>query len=274
LQLLTPLSYPCRKDFTPLGGVFFRYLRANNYTAVSDIIIAIDGYSACGKSTLARDLASHLGYTYIDTGAMYRAVTLYFLDHQVDHSDAQAVMKALDSIRIRFQPASDGAMATFLNGQNVEDEIRSMRVSGSVSEVAALSAVRRAMVREQQEMGMQKRVVLDGRDIGTVVFPQAELKIFLTADFEERLRRRFEELRRGGSQQALSSEEVADNLRKRDHIDSTRADSPLRQAQDAKRLDNTTLDRESQLELVLKWVRELTGYPAEQQNQIQKNANS
>jgi len=257
-----------------VGGVFFRYLRANNFKVVSDIIIAIDGYSACGKSTLARDLARHLGYTYIDTGAMYRAVTMYFLDNQIDLTDTRAVSKALESIRIRFQPAPDGTMATFLNGQNVEAEIRTMRVSGSVSEVAALSAVRRAMVREQQEMGVQKRVVLEGRDIGTVVFPQAELKIFLTADFQERLRRRFEELHRSGSQQALSSEEVAENLRKRDHIDSTRADSPLRQADDAKRLDNTTLDREDQLMLVLEWVRELTGCPAGQETQSQNNANN
>jgi len=189
------------------------------------IIIAVDGFSACGKSTLAKALAKELDYTYIDTGAMYRAVTLYFLDNQVDWDDTQAVATALAKISIRFQEA-DGypGRATFLNDQLVEQEIRGMRVSQSVSPVAAVSAVRRFLVDQQQEMGQLGSCVLDGRDIGTVVFPDAKLKIFLTADPQERARRRLSELVEKG--QSVSMSEIVDNLRQRDEIDSTRADSP------------------------------------------------
>lgn len=213
------------------------------------IIIAVDGFSACGKSTLAKALAEELDYTYIDTGAMYRAVTLYFLDNQVDWDDAQAVATALAKISIRFQEA-DGypGRATLLNDQLVEQEIRGMRVSQSVSPVAAVSAVRRFLVDQQQEMGQLGSCVLDGRDIGTVVFPDAELKIFLTADPQERARRRLSELVEKG--QSVSMSEIVDNLRQRDEIDSTRADSPLRQAADAVVIDNTVLTPEEQLAMV------------------------
>ena len=213
------------------------------------IIIAVDGFSACGKSTLAKALAKELDYTYIDTGAMYRAVTLYFLDNQVDWDDSQAVATALAKISIRFQEA-DGYLgrATFLNDQLVEQEIRGMRVSQSVSPVAAVSAVRRFLVEQQQEMGQLGSCVLDGRDIGTVVFPDAELKIFLTADPQERARRRLTELVEKG--QSVSMSEIVDNLRQRDEIDSTRADSPLRQAADAVVIDNTVLTPAEQLAMV------------------------
>ncbi len=213
------------------------------------IIIAVDGFSACGKSTLAKALAKELDYTYIDTGAMYRAVTLYFLDNQVDWDDTQAVATALAKISIRFQEA-DGypGRATFLNDQLVEQEIRGMRVSQSVSPVAAVSAVRRFLVDQQQEMGQLGSCVLDGRDIGTVVFPDAKLKIFLTADPQERARRRLSELVAKG--QSVSMSEIVDNLRQRDEIDSTRADSPLRQAADAVVIDNTVLTPAEQLAMV------------------------
>ena len=226
---------------------------------MSGIIIAIDGFSACGKSTLARDLARRLGYAYIDTGAMYRAVTLYFLDRGIDPDNSEGVKEALENLTIRFVVDQNGNGATYLNGKNVEQAIRSMAVSEKVSEVAALSAVRKAMVRQQQEMGGEKCVVLDGRDIGTVVFPNAELKIFLTADFNERLRRRYEELQGGNTGAVPQKGEVEQNLRKRDHIDSTRADSPLRQAEDARLLDNTTLNRQEQLDLALCWAKEIIG---------------
>ncbi len=215
------------------------------------IVIAIDGHSSCGKSTLARDLAAALSYAYIDTGAMYRAVTLYFLDHGVDLADASAVARALDEIEIGFQPADQGNK-TLLNGKVVEEDIRQMRVSEQVSQVAAISAVRRAMVAKQQAMGRQRGVVLDGRDIGTVVFPDAELKIFLTASEDERVRRRLTEMQAKGI--GISEEEVRQNLRHRDHIDSTRDDSPLMQAADARVLDNTELTREGQLAVALEWA--------------------
>lgn len=213
------------------------------------IIIAIDGFSACGKSTLAKSLAQELDYTYIDTGAMYRAVTLYFLDQQVDWNDPQAVAAALTSIQIDFR-AVDGrpGRATFLNDQLVEDDIRGMRVSESVSPVATISAVRQFLVEQQQAMGKQGRCVLDGRDIGTVVFPGAELKLFVIADAQERARRRLSELIAKGLTVSLS--EVVENLSERDRIDSTREDSPLRQAPDAVVIDNTVITQEEQLAMV------------------------
>ncbi|MBK7408235.1 MAG: (d)CMP kinase [Saprospirales bacterium] len=220
------------------------------------IIIAIDGHSSCGKSTLARDLARELGYAYIDTGAMYRAVTLFFLEHQVDWNNPEAVREALNEIRIEFRVTEAGNQ-TVLNGEIVESTIRDMRVSDQVSQVSTVSAVRRAMVSQQQAMGHKRGVVLDGRDIGTVVFPDAELKIFLTASPEERVRRRFTELQAKGI--AASEKQVRENLLERDRIDSTREDSPLKQAADARILDNTHLDRWQQLALALKWVREVQG---------------
>lgn len=209
------------------------------------IIIAIDGYSSCGKSTLAKGLASRLGYTYIDSGAMYRAVTLFFLRHDIGLEDEEEARRALENISIRF----DAENRAVLNGEVVEDEIRRMEVSAYVSQVSAVPAVRRAMVRQQQAMGKDKGIVMDGRDIGTVVFPRAELKIFLTADPEKRAQRRFDELKSKGMESSM--EEVRQNLRHRDHIDSTREDSPLRKAADAVEIDNTDMSRAEQLEYAL-----------------------
>jgi cytidylate kinase len=217
------------------------------------INIAIDGYSSCGKSTLAKAMAEKLDYIYVDSGAMYRAVTLYFLDHNISLDDKSAIQAALDDISIRFERKTSG-LNTILNGKNVEEEIRQMRVSQMVSPVAAISSVRRAMVRQQQEMGVEKGVVMDGRDIGTVVFPDAELKIFLTADIAERTRRRHAELQAKGVE--VSMEDVARNLAERDHIDSTREDSPLEQAEDALVINNTHLTQDQQLQIALDMARE------------------
>ena len=220
------------------------YLCGRNLPNVKKIIIAVDGFSSCGKSTLAKDLASKLGYAYIDSGAMYRAVTLYFLENGIDPDDPEAVDDALKRIEIRFL-RMNGENHTFLNGRDVESDIRQMRVSAQVSKVSTVSAVRRAMVRQQQAMGAEKGIVMDGRDIGTVVFPQAELKLFMTADPDERTRRRYAELQARGVN--ISPEEVKANLLHRDQIDSTRADSPLRQADGAIVIDSTHLTREEQL---------------------------
>ena len=212
------------------------------------IIIAIDGHSSCGKSTLAKSLGDALHYNYISTGDMYRAVTLYLIENQIDVHDLSAVEQALPAIEIHFENKGNGTHI-FLNGKDVQGEIRKMYVSELVSPVATISAVRRKMVQLQHAMGAQKGIVMDGRDIGTVVFPHAELKIFLTADVEERTRRRFEELKSKG--QTANWEEVKANLTNRDHIDSTRADSPLKQADDAVLVDNTNLTMEEQLAMVL-----------------------
>ncbi|MCB0557508.1 MAG: (d)CMP kinase [Lewinellaceae bacterium] len=209
------------------------------------IIIAIDGYSSCGKSTLAKGMASRLGYIYIDSGAMYRAVALFFLRHNIRLDNAEQVRQAMDDITINFNPDN----RAILNGEDVENEIRQMEVSNHVSPVSALPVVRRALVRQQQAMGQRKGIVMDGRDIGTVVFPHAELKIFLTADPEKRVQRRFEELKAKGMDSSL--EEVRHNLSQRDHIDSSREDSPLRQAADAIVIDNTHMNRDEQLEYAL-----------------------
>ncbi len=212
------------------------------------IVIAIDGFSACGKSTLAKALAKELGYTYIDTGAMYRAVTLFFMQQQIDWNNADSVAEALTQIHISFK-RNTGTSITLLNGEIVEEAIRKMDVSNNVSPVAELSAVRRFLVKQQQAMGEEKRVVMDGRDIGTVVFPNARLKLFLTATPEERIRRRFEELKAKGYD--VSYDAVKENLTNRDRIDSTREDSPLMQASDAVVIDSTLLTEEEQLAMVL-----------------------
>jgi len=212
------------------------------------IIIAIDGHSSCGKSTLAKALGNELKYSYISTGDMYRAVTLYFIENQIDISNLDAVATALPKIKIHFENKGNGTRI-FLNGKDVQDEIRKMYVSEKVSPVATISIVRRKMVALQNAMGANKGLVMDGRDIGTVVFPDAELKIFLTADVEERSRRRFEELKTKG--QAVNFEEVKANLQNRDHIDSTRQDSPLMQAEDAVLVDNTNLNQDEQLEMMV-----------------------
>lgn len=218
-----------------------------------NIIIAIDGYSSCGKSTLARDLASALRFGYVDSGAMYRAVTLYLLDHDVALDNQEAVSAALQQIRIEFRSVSS-ENHTFLNGRDVEAHIRDMRVSSAVSPVAAIPEVRRALVQQQKALGEQGGIVMDGRDIGTVVFPHAELKIFLTATPDERVQRRRNELLAKGLE--LSEESVRNNLLERDRIDSTRADSPLRQAEDAVVIDNTRLSRKEQLDIALELAKE------------------
>ncbi|MFK7933577.1 MAG: (d)CMP kinase [Saprospiraceae bacterium] len=217
------------------------------------ITIAIDGYSSCGKSTLAKDLAAALNYGYVDSGATYRAVTLYFIENQVDINDDEAIAKALDDITIEFKSIA-GKNTTFLNGCNVEAEIRKMYVSEKVSPVATISVVRRAMVQQQQAMGAAKAIVMDGRDIGTVVFPDAELKIFLTADPIIRAQRRLDELIAKGEKVDLR--EIQLNLTERDRIDSSRADSPLRKADDAVLVDNTNLSKSEQMAMVLALVQE------------------
>ena len=222
-------------------------------TGSGKIIITIDGKSSCGKSTLAKQLARELGYVYIDSGAMYRAVTLYFLRNHIDWTSAKAVDEALKNITIEFinNPVSDQS-ETWLNGENVEYVIRDLVVAEKVSEVAAIGAVRKFAVAQQQAMGKKKGIVMDGRDIGTVVFPDAALKIFMTADNSVRVERRFRELYEKNPN--ITLEEVRDNLEMRDYIDSNREISPLRQAPDAHILDNTTLTMKQQLEIAKKWA--------------------
>lgn len=205
------------------------------------IIVAVDGFSSCGKSTMARDLARAVGYAYIDTGAMYRAVTLYAIRQGFFYGDTlneAALQQAMNNIEISFRPNPEmGVSETFLNGEPVEAEIRGMEVSNRVSRIAALGFVRRALVSKQQAMGEAKGIVMDGRDIGTVVFPQAELKIFVTASAEIRAQRRVKEMSEKG--QPVSFDEVLKNVQERDRLDMTRAESPLRKADDAIELDNT-----------------------------------
>lgn len=217
------------------------------------IIVAIDGHSSCGKSTLAKALAKSLHYAYLDSGAMYRAVTLYFLDNHINYENPEAVERALEQIEIHFERI-EGQNRTFLNGRDVERDIREMRVSEHVSPVSAISAVRRAMVAQQQAMGQRRGIVADGRDIGTVVFKDAELKIFLTADADVRTSRRHLELAAKGIDAEWA--DIHRNLLERDRIDSGRADSPLRQAEDAVVIDNTLLSEEQQLERALALARE------------------
>ena len=214
----------------------------------NSIIIAIDGFSSSGKSTMARRLASAIGYRYIDSGAMYRAVTLFALEAGFigpdGQPDAAALEAALPHIHVDFEPQPDGTQHTMLNGVDVEAEIRRLRVSNVVSPVAALPAVRHALVAMQKEMGRKRGIVMDGRDIGTVVFPDAELKIYVDASAETRARRRFKEMIDKGS--AVTFEEVLANVVHRDHIDTTRAESPLRRADDAIAIDNSNMTIEEQ----------------------------
>ena len=217
------------------------------------IIIAIDGYSSCGKSTLAKALAAQLEYVFIDTGAMYRAVALYFLRNNIDFDNEAQILKALAAIKLNFvYNATSLKSDMVLNGENVEAEIREMRVSEKVSEVAAIGAVRDFAVAQQQAMGEFKGIVMDGRDIGTVVFPKAELKIFVTADPAVRVERRFLELK--NTNPAIRKEEIEANLKHRDLMDTTRERSPLKQAEDAIVLDNTNMTREEQFNLALSWA--------------------
>lgn len=226
------------------------------------IIIAIDGFSSCGKSTLAKQIAAALHYRYIDTGAMYRATALYLLRNQIDIYHHEHVANALQNISIDFRVnVLTQSQDTYLNGENVENEIRiNPRVVSIVSDVSAISEVRRFLVKQQQSMGAQKEIVMDGRDIGTVVFPEAELKIFVTADPKIRTQRRLDELKEKGQQTTF--EEVLANLQKRDYIDSTRADSPLKKADDAIELDNSFLSKDEQFELVMEWVKQRIQKPS------------
>lgn len=232
---------------------------------MEQIIIAVDGFSSCGKSTLAKALSKAMNYAYADTGAMYRAVTLFFLENNVSIENETAIREALQRIEIHFERI-DAQNHTFLNGEDVEHKIREMRVANWVSPVAAIPAVRRAMVAQQQQMGKRKGIVMDGRDIGTVVFPSAELKIFVTADPNIRAERRRLELKNKG--QNVDFELIKQNLLERDHIDSTRADSPLRQAPDAILLDNSNLTQAEQLNLALAWAKETV---AAQEKTLEKN---
>jgi len=208
------------------------------------ITIAIDGFSSCGKSTMAKDLAKEIGYIYVDTGAMYRSVTLFALRHNLFNADGtireEELKEQMKDINISFQlNKTTGRPDTYLNGENVENDIRTMEVSSHVSPIATLSFVREALVAQQQRMGAEKGIVMDGRDIGTVVFPKAELKIFVTASAEVRAQRRYDELRAKGMDADYA--DILKNVEERDYIDSHRATSPLRKADDAIELDNSNL---------------------------------
>lgn len=220
------------------------------------ITIAIDGFSSTGKSTVAKQLAKHLGYVYVDTGAMYRAVTLYAMENGLidrGHFDVEALIAKLPEIDISFKFNDDlGFAEVYLNGENVEKQIRTLEVSGFVSQVAAISQVRHKLVEQQQKMGANKGVVMDGRDIGTVVFPDAELKLFMTASAETRAQRRFKELTQRGDN--ITYEAVLNNVKERDRIDTTRDDSPLVKAQDAIAIDNSNMGLKEQFEKILQLV--------------------
>jgi cytidylate kinase len=217
------------------------------------IIITIDGWSSCGKSTLAKQLARELGYVYVDSGAMYRAITLYFLRNNIDLEEKKEVKAALKSINLEFifNPQRNNS-EMYLNDENVEYVIRDLIIAEKVSDVAAIKEVREFAVAQQQKMGQKKGIVMDGRDIGTVVFPKAELKIFMTADNAVRVQRRFKELYEKNPN--VTIEEVKDNLEMRDYIDSHREISPLRKAKDAIELDNTDITAEQQFKKALEWV--------------------
>lgn len=214
----------------------------------NNIVIAIDGYSSCGKSTLAKALAKKLHYIYIDTGAMYRAVTLYFQRNHIDLNNEEQIKEALKNIHLNFH-SRDYQTHITLNDEEVSEEIRRMDVSQLVSEVSTIKSVRKELVKQQQRMGRSKNVVMDGRDIGTIVFPDAAVKIFMTADPKIRAERRYKELLAKG--ECISMEEVFENIAHRDYIDTTRKESPLVRAHDAIILDNTELDEEEQLQFVL-----------------------
>jgi len=219
------------------------------------IIITLDGWSSCGKSTLARQLAARLNYVYIDSGAMYRAITLYFLRNHIDWTNKDSVEKALQNIVLEFEfNQKTNLFEIQLNGENVEYLIRDLVVAEKVSEVASIKQVREYAVAVQQKMGRGKGIVMDGRDIGTVVFPKAELKIFMTADNAVRVQRRFRELFEKNPN--ITIEEVKKNLEMRDYIDSHREFSPLRQAKDAIVLDNSNLTTQEQLDIALKWAKD------------------
>lgn len=230
----------------PFRIKYFTFAVPTMLTGQNKIIIAIDGFSSCGKSTLAQTMAKRLNYLHIDSGAMYRAVTLYFIRHQVDIDNEQEVASALHKISIHLG-FEDDRQVTWLNGINEESAIREPEVNQFVSNVSTISVVRKEMVAQQRKMGMNKGLVMDGRDIGTVVFPHAELKLFLVADIEVRVERRWLELMNKGIN--ASREDVRENLTLRDHIDSTRFDSPLRKAEDATVIDTSYLTPKEQLQI-------------------------
>jgi cytidylate kinase len=222
---------------------------------VKKIIIAIDGHSSTGKSTLAKQLAEALDYIYVDSGAMYRAVTLYALEQGFISDkkfDTDALISNIENVNIEFKKEGNNPTVLYLNNKEVSSKIRGMEVSNLVSKVAALPLVRQCLVKEQRKMGQKKGIVMDGRDIGTVVFPDAALKIFMTASAQTRTQRRFDELIEKGEQ--VDFDEVHENITSRDHKDSTRADSPLTQAKDARVLDNSQFTQNEQFDLVMEWV--------------------
>ena len=222
-----------------------------------NITIAIDGYSSTGKSTVAKQLSDWLNYIYVDTGAMYRAVTLYAMRNKMitgDQVDANALIAALPAIQLHFQKNDVGKAEIHLNGDNVEKHIRQLAVSEHVSPVATISEVRKKLVEQQQQMGQGGSVVMDGRDIGTVVFPEAELKIFMTASAETRAQRRYDELIERGD--SVTYQEVLENVQERDFIDTTREDSPLVKAQDAIEIDNSEMNLEDQFHTILQLAKD------------------
>ena len=225
------------------------------------ITIAIDGYSSCGKSTLAKSLASRLDYSYVDTGAMYRAVTLYCMKHSLVNADSvntSEIVEKLSDISLSFvyDPQTNTSLI-YLNGENIESQIREMDVSNHVSKISTIKEVRTKMVQIQQQMGVEKGVVMEGRDIGTIVFPDAELKLFMTADMETRVKRRYKEMRE--KEIDVSMDEVRENVTSRDYEDTHREESPLLQAEDAIVLDNTNLDLDQQLQKALEFAEEKIG---------------
>lgn len=221
------------------------------------IIVAIDGYSSTGKSTVAKQLARRLGYIYVDTGAMYRSVTLYGIQNGLitaNHFDKKKLVQHLKNIHITFVPNSNlGFSETYLNGENVEQIIRSLEISSYVSKVAAIPEVRSVLVKQQQQLGKDKGVVMDGRDIGTVVFPEAELKLFMTASAHKRAKRRYEELIERGDNVTFNA--VLENVKERDYIDSHREDSPLRKAEQAIEIDNSDMTLEEQFQKILQLIK-------------------
>lgn len=223
------------------------------------IIVAIDGYSSCGKSTMAKELARYAGYVYVDTGAMYRAVSLYGLRNGIithEHIDEERLLQAMGDIQIGFKTDTDGKQKTYLNSENVEQAIRTLEVADGASRVSTIGFVRRELVRQQQRMGADKGIVMDGRDIGTVVFPEAELKIFLTASPEVRAQRRYDELQAKGCPEDY--EAVLANVKERDYRDTHRTESPLRQADDAILIDNSHMTKAEQSALLQRLFDERT----------------
>ncbi len=217
------------------------------------IVIAIDGHAGCGKSTTARLVASKINYLFVDSGAMYRAITLYVLQNEISTDDTNQIIKSLENITLSFEINPETRKnEILLNGKNVEGEIRGLRVSNNVSKISAIKEVRSFLVKQQQELGKQKGIIMDGRDIGTVVFPNAEVKIFMTASIEARAARRIEELKNKG--ESFNEEDIIKNLEQRDHLDSTRKESPLKQADDAIVIDTSQLTIDEQVDKVIDLV--------------------